>query len=91
MLRLTFPSFYNNYNKLCCKLYPGGCYTLLDSTGYAYDSLKGRVTITKSDGWIEFEISKVQFVDGGYYRCSVLGTQDHVYRDYYVEVSGKQS
>ncbi|XP_076598129.1 uncharacterized protein LOC143327579 [Chaetodon auriga] len=86
LLRLTFPSFYSNYNKSCCKLYPGGCYKLLDSTGYTCDLLKGRVTKTENDSWIEFKISNVRFEDGGYYRCSVRGTQNHIYSDYYVEV-----
>lgn len=89
LLRLTFPSFYNSYGKSCCKLYPGGCYKLLDSAGYTCELLKGRVTITENDGWIQFQISNVQFVDGGYYRCFVLGTQNYVYSDYYFEVSGK--
>lgn len=89
LLRLTFPSFYNNYSKSCCKLYPGGCYKLLDSAGYTCELLKGRVTITENDGWIQFQISNIQFVDSGYYRCFVLGTQNHVYSDYYFEVSGK--
>ncbi|XP_045912260.1 uncharacterized protein LOC123975116 [Micropterus dolomieu] len=87
LLRLTFPSFYNSYNKSCCKLYPGGCYKLLDSTGYTCDLLEGRVTKSENDGWIEFKISDVQFVDGGYYRCMVLGIQNPIYSDYYVEVS----
>ncbi|XP_041802576.1 uncharacterized protein LOC121613303 [Chelmon rostratus] len=86
LLRLTFPSFYNSYNKSCCKLYPGGCYKLLDSTGYTCDLLRGRVAKTEKDGWIEFKISNVRFDDGGYYRCSVLGTQNRIYSDYYVEV-----
>lgn len=90
LLRLTFPSFYNSYNKSCCKLYPGGCYKLLDSTGYTCDLLEGRVTKSENDGWIEFKISDVQFVDGGYYRCMVLGIQNPIYSDYYVEVSGEQ-
>lgn len=91
LLRFAFPSFYNSYIKSCCKLYPGGCYKLLDSTGYTCDSLKGRITKTENDGWIEFKISNVRFMDGGYYRCIVLGTQNRIYSDYYVEVSGKQS
>ncbi|XP_039460265.1 uncharacterized protein LOC120435221 [Oreochromis aureus] len=86
-LRLSFPSFYNSYNKACCKLYPGGCYRLMDSSGYTCELLKGRVTKIEKDGWIEFRISNVQFVDGGFYRCVVLGTPNHIYRDYYVEVS----
>ncbi|CAJ1085328.1 uncharacterized protein LOC117821816 [Xyrichtys novacula] len=86
-LRLAFPSFYNSYNKSCCKLYPGGCYKLLDSAGYTCDLLKGRVTKTENNGWIEFKISNVQIVDGGYYRCIVLGTENHIYKDYYVEIS----
>ncbi|XP_029995623.1 uncharacterized protein LOC115423059 [Sphaeramia orbicularis] len=86
-LRLVYPSFYNNYNKSCCKLYPGRCFKLLDSAGYTCDFLKGRVTKTEDNGWIEFKISNVQIVDGGYYRCMVMGTQNHIYRDYYVEVS----
>ncbi|KAM3616977.1 uncharacterized protein V6R79_000480 [Siganus canaliculatus] len=87
LLRLTFPTFYNSYTKTCCKLYPGRCYKLLDSAGYTCDFLKGRVTRTESDGWIEFEISNVLLEDAGYYRCSVLGTENHVYSDYYVQVS----
>ncbi|XP_032377053.1 uncharacterized protein LOC116692679 isoform X2 [Etheostoma spectabile] len=87
LLRLAFPSVYNSYNKSCCKLYPGGCYKLLDSAGFTCDLLKGRVTKTERDGWIEFKIANVRFVDGGYYRCIVLGTQNLIYRDYYVEVS----
>ncbi|XP_008294545.1 uncharacterized protein LOC103368072 [Stegastes partitus] len=86
LLRLSFPSFYNSYSKSCCKLYPGGCYKLLDSAGYTCDLLRGRVTKTEMDGWIEFKISNVQFGDGGFYRCGVLGSQSHIYRDYYVEV-----
>lgn len=88
LLKLAFPSFYNSYKKSCCKLYPGGCYKVLDSTGYTCDLLKGRVTKTEDDGWVEFKISNVQYVDGGYYRCFVLGTQNHIYSDYYVEISG---
>ncbi|KAL6119752.1 uncharacterized protein ACO6RY_04266 [Pungitius sinensis] len=87
LLRLRFPSFYNTYSKSCCKLYPGGCYKLLDSAGFTCELLKGRVTKTEKDGWIEFKISNVRLVDGGYYRCIVIGTQNHVYQDYYVEVS----
>ncbi|XP_028265240.1 uncharacterized protein LOC114438231 [Parambassis ranga] len=86
LLRLSFPSFYNTYRKSCCKLYPGGCYKLLDTAGYTCELLKGRVTTTEKDGWIEFKIINVQFMDGGYYRCGVLGTQVHIYNDYYVEV-----
>ncbi|XP_029363072.1 uncharacterized protein LOC115046689 [Echeneis naucrates] len=87
LLRFAFPPFYNRHNKSCCKLYPGGCYKLMDSEGYTCELLKGRVTKTENNGWIEFKISNVQFVDRGYYRCSVLGSQIQIYRDYYVEVS----
>ncbi|XP_029011584.1 uncharacterized protein LOC114858472 [Betta splendens] len=87
LLKLAFPSFYNSYKKSCCKLYPGGCYRLLDSTGYTCDLLRGRVTKTEKDGWIEFKISNVQVVDGGYYRCFVLGSFNPIYSDHYVEVS----
>ncbi|TNM87171.1 hypothetical protein fugu_007401 [Takifugu bimaculatus] len=86
VLMLTFHSFYNSYNKSCCKLYYRGCDFLLDSTGFTSDSLKGRVTIAKDDGWIEFKISHVRSEDAGYYRCMVVGFQ-HVYFDYYVELS----
>ncbi|XP_054905331.1 uncharacterized protein LOC129372232 [Poeciliopsis prolifica] len=86
VLRLVFPPFYNGYNKSCCKLYPGQCYKVLDSAGYTCDSLRGRVTTTKEDGWIEFRISNVQVGDAGYYRCAVLGSQNRIYSDYYVEV-----
>lgn len=86
-LRLPFPSFYNSYTKTCCKLYPAGCYTLLDSRGNTCDLLRGRVSITERDGSIEFKISNVQFADAGYYRCGV--PRAHIYSDYYVEVFGK--
>ncbi|KAM6981788.1 uncharacterized protein LKV04_012504 [Tautogolabrus adspersus] len=87
LLSFAFPSFYNSYDKLCCKLYPGGCYKLLDSAGYTCDLLKGRVTKTEKSGLIEFKISNVRVVDGGFYRCIVLGTENHIYRDYYIEIS----
>ncbi|KAG7520062.1 hypothetical protein JOB18_021943 [Solea senegalensis] len=87
LLRLAFPSFYNSHSKSCCKLYPGGCFKLLDSTGYICSFLKGRVTKAERDGWIEFKISNVQFQDGGFYRCIVLGTPAPIYRDYYVEIA----
>ncbi|CAG6021396.1 unnamed protein product, partial [Menidia menidia] len=86
LLRLSFPPLYNSYNKFCCKLYPGGCYKLLDSAGYICDLLRGRVKKTEKDGCIEFEILNVQFVDAGYYRCGVLGAQTRIYSDYYFEV-----
>lgn len=87
VLRLAYHSFYNSYIKSCCKLYPR-CDQLLNSNGFTSDSLKGRVTIAKDDGWIEFKISHVRAEDAGYYRCMVLGFQ-HVYLDYFVELSGK--
>ncbi|XP_041860512.1 uncharacterized protein LOC121652044 isoform X2 [Melanotaenia boesemani] len=86
LLRLSFPPFYNSYMKSCCKLYHGGCYKLMDNTGFTCEFLRGRVTKTEKDGWIEFKIINVQFVDGGYYRCGVLGAQTQIYSDYYVEV-----
>ncbi|XP_047433577.1 uncharacterized protein LOC125003618 [Mugil cephalus] len=84
LLRLPFPSFYNSYIKSCCKLYPRGCYSLLDSIGNTCELLRGRVTVTERDGCTEFKISNVQFADAGYYRCGVPGA--HIYADYYVEV-----
>lgn len=89
VLRLTFSPLYNSYPKSCCKLYPGGCYKLLDNQGYTCDLLRGRVSIADGDGWTDFRISNVRLQDGGYYRCLVLHTDNHVYTDYYVEVSGK--
>lgn len=86
-LKFSFPPFYNSYTKYCCKLYPGGCYRLLDSAGYTCDSLRGRVRKTEMYGLVEFEISNVQLVDAGFYRCRVQGTP--VYSDYYIEVFGK--
>lgn len=86
-LRFSFPPFYNSYTKYCCKLYPGGCYRLLDSAGYTCDSLRGRVGQTEMNALVEFEISDVQLGDAGFYRCRVQGTP--VYSDYYVEVFGK--
>nr|XP_019944814.1 PREDICTED: uncharacterized protein LOC109630828 isoform X2 [Paralichthys olivaceus] len=85
LLSLTFPSFYNNHKKSCCKLYPNNCFKLMDSTGYACELLRGRVTITENDGWIEFKISNMRFVDAGFYRCFVLDT--YIYTDYYIEVT----
>uniref|UniRef100_UPI003AABC951 uncharacterized protein znf335 n=1 Tax=Centroberyx gerrardi TaxID=166262 RepID=UPI003AABC951 len=87
LLRLEFPSFYNSYNKSCCRLYPGECYKVVDSKGFTCDLLEGRVTKVEKDGWIEFKIVNAQLRDTGYYRCIVLGTQNHIYSDYYVEVS----
>ncbi|CAN9493221.1 unnamed protein product [Ophioblennius macclurei] len=86
LLTLPFPPVYNHHHKSCCKLYPGGCYKLLDSAGFTCDLLRGRVSSAHRDGLVEFRISDVRFSDGGYYRCAVIGTQSHIYRDFYVEV-----
>ncbi|KAK7878523.1 hypothetical protein WMY93_030359 [Mugilogobius chulae] len=86
LLRLAFPPFYNSYSKSCCKLYPGGCYLLLNSDGYVCDFLRGRVTRSQGDGWVLFTISNAQFNDQGFYRCTVMGTS--IYTDFYVEVKG---
>ncbi|XP_013875360.1 uncharacterized protein LOC106525601 isoform X2 [Austrofundulus limnaeus] len=86
LLKFYFPSFYNNYNKFCCKLYPGGCYKLLDSAGYTCDELKGRVMKREGNGWIEFQISHVHMANSGFYRCGILGAQNQIYSDYFVEV-----
>ncbi|XP_060929926.1 uncharacterized protein LOC133004484 [Limanda limanda] len=88
LLRLDFPSAYNSNIKFCCKLENERlCYPLLDSTGYIYELLRGRVTKTEGDGWIEFKISNVRFEDAGYYRCSVRGIQDHIFIDKFFEVT----
>lgn len=56
--------------------------------GFTSDSLKGRVTIAKDNGWIELKISHVRSEDAGYYRCMVVGFQQ-LYSDHFVELSGK--
>ena len=63
---------------------------MVDNRGFVCDLLKGRVTNAQSDGWIEFKIWNAQLVDTGYYRCIVVGTENHIYKDYYVEISGKE-
>lgn len=89
IIRFNFDSLYNCSNKYCCKLSPGQCDKLLDSTGFTSDSLKGRVQFTKGNGWIEFEIFNVQDQDAGDYRCLVTEVQQQIYQDYNVELSGK--
>lgn len=64
---------------------------LLDSAGYTCDHLRGRVTKREEDGWIEFQISNVHLAYAGYYRCAILGAQQQIYSDYYVEVFGEYS
>lgn len=88
VLRFEFDSFYNSWNKHCCKLSPGHCYTLFNSAGLTFFPLKERVLITKGDSWIEFKISNVQDQDAGYYRCLVTG-DPQLYQDYWVTLSGK--
>ncbi|XP_035016211.2 uncharacterized protein LOC118111605 [Hippoglossus stenolepis] len=73
LLRLEFPLIYNSYIKSCCKLYQDICYPLMDSDGSTYGLLRGRVTKTEGDGWIEFKISNVRLEDAGNYRCFVSG------------------
>ena len=91
LLRLDFPPIYNGNIKICCKLFPSFCYPLMDSTGFIYEPLRGRVNITEGDGWIEFKISNVRLEDEGYYRCYVLGIPDHIYIDTFVKVTGRIS
>ncbi|XP_056131245.1 uncharacterized protein LOC130108363 [Lampris incognitus] len=87
VLKLVFPSYYNGYNKCCCKLYPRDCYQLFNSMGYTHDFLKDRVSKTEHDGWIEFKIWNVQPMDSGYYRCFVSGSLNSIYTDYRIEIS----
>ncbi|XP_053280482.1 uncharacterized protein LOC128442192 isoform X2 [Pleuronectes platessa] len=87
LLRFEFPSVYNSSMKSCCRLFVRFCYPLLDSTGYTYELLRGRVTQTEGDGWIEFKISNVTLQDAGYYRCSVLETPYIVYINTFLEVT----
>ncbi|XP_060929925.1 uncharacterized protein znf335 [Limanda limanda] len=80
LLRLKFPSVYNSDIKSCCKLENKRiCFPLLDSTGYTYELLRGRVTKTEGDGWIEFKILNVTLEDAGYYRCSLLEKPDIIF------------
>lgn len=88
VINFTFDSLYNSKEKFCCKLFPGKCDKLLDSTGFTSDSLKGRVQITEEDGWIEFKFCNVQDSDAGNYRCSVTEVQHLLYHDYTIELSG---
>lgn len=61
----------------------------MDSAGFTHVSLKGRVQITKGDGWIEFKISNVQDWDAAVYRCAVKEVQHFLYKDYNIKLSGK--
>ncbi|XP_061644308.1 uncharacterized protein LOC133485014 isoform X2 [Phyllopteryx taeniolatus] len=87
-LRLDFPPLYRGHVKSCCKVYPSGCQTLLDSTGYIADFLRGRVSVTEANSWIEFKVARVQTGDRGYYRCVLLGTPVYIYADHRFRVSG---
>ncbi|XP_061694610.1 uncharacterized protein LOC133510569 [Syngnathoides biaculeatus] len=87
-LRLDFPSVYSGHVKSCCKVYPSGCQTLLDSTGYTADFLRGRVSVTQTNSWIEFRVARARIGDGGYYRCVLLGTPAYIYADHRFHVSG---
>ncbi|XP_061540916.1 uncharacterized protein LOC133406961 isoform X2 [Phycodurus eques] len=87
-LRLDFPPLYSGHVKSCCKVYPSGCQTLLDSTGYTADFLRGRVSVTETNSWIEFKVARVRTGDRGYYRCVLLGTPVYIYADHRFRVSG---
>ncbi|XP_077438474.1 uncharacterized protein LOC144061673 isoform X2 [Vanacampus margaritifer] len=87
-LTLEFPPIYREHVKSCCKVYPSGCQTLLDSTGYTADFLRGRVSLTETNSWIEFKVTRVRMGDGGYYRCVLLGTPVYIYADHRFYVFG---
>ncbi|XP_054641981.1 uncharacterized protein LOC129187105 [Dunckerocampus dactyliophorus] len=87
-LRLDFPPVYKQNIKSCCKVYTSGCHALLDSTGYTNNFLRGRVTKIETKSWIVFSISRVRILDGGYYRCAVMGAPSYIYADYSFQVSG---
>ncbi|CAL8368401.1 unnamed protein product [Lota lota] len=58
----------------------------MDNRGYVCNLLRGRATQTERSGSVEFRITNAQFIDGGYYRCYVQGTQ-YVFKDFLVEIS----
>ncbi|XP_061158632.1 uncharacterized protein LOC133170017 [Syngnathus typhle] len=87
-LRLEFPPLYGGYVKSCCKVYSNGCQTLLDSTGYTADFLRGRVSFTETNSWIEFKVAQAQTEDEGYYRCVLLGAPAYIYADHWLYVIG---
>ncbi|XP_077370317.1 uncharacterized protein LOC144014382 [Festucalex cinctus] len=87
-LTLEFPPIYRGHVKSCCKVYQSGCQTVLDSTGYTADFLRGRVSVTETDSWIEFKVTRARMGDGGNYRCALLGTPVNIYSDHRFYVFG---
>ncbi|XP_053280480.1 uncharacterized protein LOC128442191 [Pleuronectes platessa] len=86
LLRLEFDPYFDSYIKSCCKFYETICYPLLDSTGYTHELMRGRVTKTEGNGWIEFKISNIRLQHAGNYRCFVLEAPYHIYIDKFFEV-----
>ena len=87
MLRLDFPLHFDSFDKSCCRLFPAGCFTVMDNRGYVCDLLRGRATQTERSGSVEFRITNAQPIDAGHYRCYVKGSR-YVFKDFVVGISG---
>ncbi|KAJ3583394.1 hypothetical protein NHX12_017480 [Muraenolepis orangiensis] len=86
VLKFDFPPYYNSYKKSCSKGFPRQVVNVMDNRGFVSYFLRERLTLIERSGSIEFRIANAQSTDGGYYRCSVDGTQ-YIYKDFTVEIS----
>ncbi|XP_042160179.1 uncharacterized protein LOC112222404 isoform X2 [Oncorhynchus tshawytscha] len=89
LLRFIFPPFYNGYEKLCSKLYPGP-FPVVNTRGYVNNFYKGRISRTEYNGEMYVMIWNLKPVDAGDYRC-VVSSVNHIYSDFHLQIdSGRR-
>lgn len=88
VLKYLFQSYYNRYEKACCKFDQSGCFPFVNNRGQAASLYRGRIFITNSDEEFVVKITNLSIMDAGRYRCGVRGVPA-TYQDVQVAVSGK--
>ncbi|XP_029580005.1 uncharacterized protein LOC115168668 isoform X2 [Salmo trutta] len=66
LLRFIFPPFYNDYEKLCYKLYPEP-FPVVNTRGYVNNFYKGRISRMEYNGGMFVTIRNLKPVDAGDY------------------------
>ncbi len=87
ILKYLFQSYYNRYEKACCKFYQSECFLFVNNRGQAASLYRRRIFITNSDEEFEVKMTNLSIRDAGRYRCGVIGFPD-TYQDVQVTLSG---
>ncbi|XP_067251075.1 CMRF35-like molecule 1 isoform X2 [Chanodichthys erythropterus] len=86
ILKYSFNSYYNSFEKFCCRFYQWNCFIFVNSRGQVAPLYEGRISISNYNGEFEVRITDLTVIDAGKYRCGVR-IYPHTYEDVEVTVS----